>query len=77
MCPLLDVPNLKVIGQKAMVMDPDGNMEDIHVVGVKGESFMLAIPHGQVSLSYNLAVQPRDGEQVDEESQPSATSNVG
>jgi hypothetical protein len=56
MSPLLDVSNLEVIGRKAMVMEPDGNMEDIHVVGVKGESFSSTIPQREAGLSYNGAV---------------------
>jgi hypothetical protein len=42
---LLNVSNLEVIKQNAMVMEPDRNMEDIYIVGVKGKLFSTTIPH--------------------------------
>ena len=47
---------------EAMIMKPNGNMDDIHVAGVKGESLAMTIPHRELGGIDDLLIQPRDRE---------------
>jgi hypothetical protein len=44
MCPVLNVLYLWVGGIKTMVMDPDGNVDNVQIASVKQEMFSGLIP---------------------------------